>query len=236
MERVHKELSLADVAGWGSACVTFGLIQGALYLRAYWSQFGLDPFQFVAVGELALTGLTSIGMVLGLMLVALLFGGWLEVKLTGTTTMRNRLSWLAPVLFFAGLGAIIWWAGAWVLLIGILLTIGCLLVVTLSPVVPGAVKKSPWLVYSVSMLVYVSIASSWLGSERARAIIDGKAKHLSTVTIESDTLSDLNLIGRLGDTYALWDPVRKTTILIPTGDVKKLETTRKQSAAPSRAR
>lgn len=77
MKRVQKELSLADVAGWGSACVTFGLIQGALYLQAYWSQFGLDPFQFVAVGELALTGLAGIGMVLGLMLITLLLGaGW----------------------------------------------------------------------------------------------------------------------------------------------------------------
>jgi hypothetical protein len=233
VERVQNKLSLADVAGWGSACVTFGLIQGALYLRAYWTQFGLDPFQFVAVGELALTGLTSIGTVLALMLGALLFGGWLEGKVTGVNTVRNRLVWLAPALFFAGLGAIIWWASAWVLMIGVALTIGCLLVVTLSPVVPGAVKDSPWLVYIVTMLVYVSIASSWLGSERARAIIDGNGKHLATVIIDSETLSDLNLVGRLGDTYALWDPARKTAVLIPVGDVKKLETTRKRSAPTS---
>ncbi|WP_314402010.1 hypothetical protein [Stenotrophomonas rhizophila] len=236
MKRVQKELSLADVAGWGSACVTFGLIQGALYLQAYWSQFGLDPFQFVAVGELALTGLAGIGMVLGLMLITLLLEGWVEGKLTGINTARNRFAWLAPVLFFTGLGAIIWWASAWVLLIGMLLTVGCLLVVTLSPVVPGVVKESPWLAYIVAMLVYVSIASHWLGSERARAIIDGNGKHLATVIIETETLRDLNLVGRLGDTYALWDPARKTAVLVPAGDVRKLETARKQSAATSRVR
>lgn len=105
--------------------MTFGLIQGALYLQAYWSQFGLDPFQFVAVGELALTGLAGIGMVLGLMLITLLLGGWVEGKLTGINTVRNRFAWLAPILFFTGLGAIIWWASAWVLLIGMLLTVAC---------------------------------------------------------------------------------------------------------------
>lgn len=63
----------------------FGLVQGAFYLKAYWGHFGPDPFQFVAVGELALAGLTGIGMVLFLMLVALLIGGW-------------KLNWRAAVL------------------------------------------------------------------------------------------------------------------------------------------
>lgn len=73
---------MADVAGWGSALVTFCLIQGAFYLKAYWGHFGLDPFQFVAVSELALAGLTGIGMVLFLLLLASLFGGWVETKVT----------------------------------------------------------------------------------------------------------------------------------------------------------
>jgi hypothetical protein len=37
---------------------------------------------FVAVSELALDGLTGIGMVLFLMLLASLLGGWVEVELT----------------------------------------------------------------------------------------------------------------------------------------------------------
>lgn len=92
------------------------------------------------------------------------------------------------------------------------------------------------LAYIVAMLVYVSIAWHWLGSERARAIIDGNDKYLATVIIETETLSDLNLVGRLGDTYALWDPARKTIVLVPAGDVRKLEAARKQSAATSRVR
>ncbi|WGV53866.1 hypothetical protein QIF44_16420 [Stenotrophomonas indicatrix] len=103
MERTQKALTMADVAGWGSAVVTFGLIQGALYLKSYWGHFGLDPFQFVAVSELALAGLAGIGMVLFLILIALLFGGWVEVKLTRGGAPRTSCSpgW-APRSFSPG--------------------------------------------------------------------------------------------------------------------------------------
>jgi len=150
-------------------------------------------------------------MVLGLMLITLVLGGWVEGKIIGINTARNRFAWLAPVLFVTGLGAIIWWASAWVLLIGMLLTVACMLVLTLSPVVPGVAKESPWLAYIVAMLVYVSIASHWLGSERARAIIDGNGKHLATVIIEGETLSDLNLVGRLGKSALAGEASVKST-------------------------
>lgn len=120
MERTQKALTLADVAGLSSALVTFGLIQGALYLRAYWGHFGLDPFQFVAVSELALAGLAGIGMVLFLMLVSLLLGGWIENKLTDQRSKKTLFSWLVPTIFLSGLGALIWWSNAWPILIGLL--------------------------------------------------------------------------------------------------------------------
>lgn len=97
MERTQKTLTMADVAGWGSALVTFGLIQGAFYLKAYWGHFGLDPFQFVAVSELALAGLAGVGMVLFFILIALL-GGRVEGKVTTTPSQANLLMWLILAL------------------------------------------------------------------------------------------------------------------------------------------
>ncbi|MCR8716676.1 hypothetical protein [Stenotrophomonas indicatrix] len=227
MERTQKALTMADVAGWGSAVVTFGLIQGALYLKAYWGHFGLDPFQFVAVSELALAGLAGIGMVLFLMLVALLFGGWMEIKMTSGSAKSKLFAWLFPMLFFTGLGLLLWWSNTWPLLIGLLLTIICALIVQLSPVVPATVKDSPWLIYALVMLVYVSIVSITLGSERAGTISSGGGKHVAAATIDGEVQGGLGLIGRLGDSYALWDPARKAAVLVPVGDVGRLEIVRK---------
>ncbi|WP_303635514.1 hypothetical protein [Stenotrophomonas tuberculopleuritidis] len=227
MERTKKTLTMADVAGWGSAVVTFGLTQGSLYLKAYWGHFGLDPFQFVAVSELALAGLAGIGMVLFLMLVALLFSGWVEVKLTSASSKSKRFAWLGPTIFFTGLGALLWWSNAWPVLIGLFLTIICALAVHLSPVIPTAVKDSPWLIYAMVMLVYVSIASSWLGSERARTISSGAGKYVTTVIVDGSVQGGLSLVGRLGDSYALWDPAREAAVLVAVGDVGRLEIMRR---------
>jgi len=230
MEQTKRELSIADVAGWGSGLVTFGLVQGALHLQAYWGQFGVDPFLFVAVREHALAGLAGIGVVLGLMLIAILFGGWLEGKIVSTSPDRKVLTWIAPVALLVGVGAIIWLASAWTILLGGLLTVVCVVVVANSPVVPISVKSSPLLIYAVAMLVYVSIASSWFGAERAKKIVQGEGKYISSATVGPKTLDGLNLIGRLGDTYAFWDMAQKTTLLLPASDLKSLEIARGRAA------
>lgn len=230
MDRTQKTLTMADVAGWGSALVTFGLVQGALYLKAYWGHFGLDPFQFVAVSELALAGLAGIGMVLLFMLFAALLGGWIEGKITADTTVPSLVMWLILVLCLAGLGAIIWWSNGWLLLIGGALVGVCAVAVRLSPVLPAAVKDSPWLVYVLTMLVYVSISSVWLGSERAKAITTGGSSYTVSVTIDGKAQGGVSLVGRLGDSYVLWDPVQKLAVLVPVGDVGRLEIGRKATS------
>ncbi len=227
MERTKKTLTMADVAGWGSALVTFGLIQGAFYLRAYWGHFGLDPFQFVAVSELALAGLAGIGMVLFFMLVALLLGGWAEGKLTTNTPKASLLIWLVLALFLVGMGALMWWSNGWPLLIGTVLVGVCGVVVRLSPVLPVSVKDSPWLIYVLAMLVYVSISSSWLGSECAKRITADGSQHTVTVTFDGKVQGGLSLVGRLGDSYVLWDPAQKLAILVSVDDVGRLEIARK---------
>lgn len=231
MERTTKELSMADVAGWGSVLITFSLIQGALYLKAYWGHFGLDPFQYVAVSEIALAGLAGIGVALGLMLVAILLGDWLGDKLASISPDRNVLGCLAPTALFVGLGAIIWWANAWLILIGALLTVACIAAISIAPTIPAAIKKSPWLTYGVVMLVYVSAASNWFGAERANKITQGEEKRVANIVVESGSVSGLSLIGRLGDTYAFWDRARKTTLLLQASDLKSLELRRGPSAA-----
>jgi len=226
MERTQKTLTMADVAGWGSALVTFGLIQGAFYLKAYWGHFGLDPFQFVAVSELALAGLAGIGMVLLLMVFAMLLGGWLEKKVADTAPRFSPFIWLLVVIVLIGLGLGLWWTNGWPVLIGVALTGVCALTVQMSPVLPAPVKKSPWLVYVLVMLVYVPITSSWLGADRATKITSGESKFKVAVTVDGKVQDGLGLVGRLGDSHVLWDPVQKSAILLSVGDVSRLELAR----------
>lgn len=234
MERAQKDLTMAEVAGWGSLLATFGLIQGALYLRAFWGHFGLDPFQFVAVSELALAGLVAIGFVLFLMLVATLFGGWMETKLTNGNSKASVLGKVLAALFFGALGALIWWIDAWPLVFGMALTVGCIVVVQFVPIVPRAIRESPWIAYIAVWVIYVSFASSWFGQERARTIVRGGASYRATLSLEGETQRDLTLIGRLGDSYVLWNLARRSAVLVPVGDVKRLELARKgTSGAPT---
>ncbi len=146
MERTKKTLTMADVAGWGSALVTFGLARGFFYLRAYWGHFGVDPFQFIAVSELALAGLAAIGKVLFFTLVALLLGGWAESKLVPDASKTGLLTGLILALFLVGMGALMWWSNGWPLLLGTALVGLCAVVVRLSPVLPTSVKDSPGLI------------------------------------------------------------------------------------------
>ncbi len=184
--------------------------------------FGLDPFQFVAVSELALAGLAGIGMVLFFILIALLLGGWVEGKVTATPSPANLLMWLTLALCLVGMGALLWWSNAWPILIGVALTGICAMAVRLSPVLPAAVKNSPWLVYALVMIVYVPISSNWLGFERAKAITSGSSEYTVNVTIDEKVQGSLGLVGRLGDNYVFWDMAQKTAVLVPVGGVRRL--------------
>ncbi len=101
------------------------------------------------------------------------------------------------------------------------------MVVRLSPVLPAAVKDSPWLVYALVMIVYVPISSHWLGFERAKAITSGSSEYTVNVTIDEKVQRNLGLVGRLGDSYVLWEPAQRTAVLVPTGDVSRLEIAQK---------
>jgi len=167
------------------------------------------------------------GFVLFLMAMTMLLGSWIETRLTDETSKSGIRAWAVPIVFFGTLAAIIWWAEAWPALIGMVLTIFCAVIVGLSPVVPRAVKDSPWMIHILAMVVYVSIVSNWFGCKRADAIIAGHGAHTPRLRTEAGARRNLVLIGRLGDSYTLWDPVGKTATLFPASDIRALELARK---------
>jgi len=77
------------------------------------------------------------------------------------------------------------------------------------------------------VIVYVPISSNWLGFERAKAITSGSSKYTVNVTIDEKVQGRLGLVGRLGDSYVLWDPVQKAAVLVPVDNVSRLEIAQK---------
>ncbi|MFD0131917.1 hypothetical protein ACFVHT_23650, partial [Bacillus subtilis] len=55
-----------------------------------------------------------------------------------------------------------------------------------------------------------------------------------SVTVDGKTQGGISLVGRLGDSYVLWDPAQKLALLVPVGDVGRLEIGR-EAASPAKA-
>lgn len=219
MAKSSTSLTVAEVAGWGSALLSFGMVQGALYLKGFWGRFGLDPFQFAGVAELALIGLTAMGLTLGLMAAAALIASCIDA---GESPSRRRrvAGLLSGACFAVGFVYLVWVSGAWPLVIAAVVTIALIVMIRLSPVAPRAVKDSPWLPYGALAIVYVSFASAYLGHERAKSIMVGARERTARVVLAGGEERVLVLVGRLGDTYVFWNKQQAEAVLIPREEVK----------------
>src|SRR5690554_6059622 len=77
MSAEPSSTNAAQVLAWISVLLAFGVAQGVIYLKSFWSRFGLDPFQFSNANDLAIAGLTGIGVTIAFMAGAALLGGYL---------------------------------------------------------------------------------------------------------------------------------------------------------------
>ncbi|MDG2509382.1 hypothetical protein [Stenotrophomonas maltophilia] len=110
----------------------------------------------------------------------------------------------------------------------------CAVIVRVSAVLPAFFKDSPWLVYVLAMLVYVSCSSNWLGSERTKKIAADSSEHTVAVTVDGKVQGGLILAGRFGDSYVFWDSGQKHALLVRADDVSRLEVAR-GSLAPAKS-
>jgi len=150
--------------------------------------------------------------------------------------LPNRALATSPLSLLLGLVALLWLTSAWTIMLGILLAVLCVVMSKHAPNVPPAVKSSPWLIFIVVMVVYVSIASGWQGDQRAKRIVDGQGKFVATVSIEGGAVEGLSYIGRLGDTYAFWDPAGKAVVPLAGSDLKRITIGRRGAGDSSKSR
>jgi hypothetical protein len=219
--------SVGKVLAWASVLLGFGSIQGVIYLKAYWGNFGLDPFQFGEVSALALVGLTGIGVTVAFMGIAALVGGYLSHKLEALRT-KHRAIEIAIAIGLLLVVAVL----AFVLDFGLYLVAGMVLTWFLiwlahrSPDIPDSVTRWRVLPYVALAVAYVPLASHYFGHWRA-----DKAKN-SEVRVQVDS-SDMKGIegatvtfaGRLGDEYVLFRPSDQSVLIVPVAAVRTLSLT-----------
>ncbi len=134
---------------------------------------------------------------------------------------------LTLALCIVGMGALIWWSNGWPVLIGVGLTGICAMAVRLSPVLP--VSREGLAVAGLcarnDCLCSDLVKLAWLRTRQGDYF--GSSKCTVNVTIDEKVQRNLSLVGRLGDSYVLWEPVQKAAVLVPVDNVSRLEIAQK---------
>lgn len=222
-----KEFGSAQVLAWGSVFIGFGAIQGVIYLRSYWGNFGMDPFQFGAVSDLALVGLTAIGATLAFLLLSSLVGGYLGRKLSTLGEQHRAVAVVVPIAILIFLIALAFYVDfSFYLVSGVFLTWILTWLLQRSPEIPISVRRNELLPYIALALTYMPLSAHYLGHrnavgvKRAPAIVKVLAEHdVDRVGKKSEKYQ---FVGRLGDVYVIYRKVDDSVEIIPSSDLQRL--------------
>ncbi|WP_295968059.1 hypothetical protein [uncultured Xanthomonas sp.] len=222
-----KEIGSAQFLAWGSVFIAFGAVQGVIYLRAYWGNFGIDPFQFGAVNDLALVGLTAIGATLAFLLLASLVGGYLGRKLSILSEQYRAVAIFAPIAVLISLVALAFYVDFGLyLVLGTFLTWIIVWLVKRTPEVPIGVRRMELLPYMALVLAYMPLSAHYLGHRKAASVKQGPAmvRVLTDRNAEIGTKGSekYQLAGRLGDVYVLYRKVDDSVEVVPSSELQRL--------------
>lgn len=212
----------SKLLGWGSLLLAFGAVQGVIYLKAYWSRFGLDPFQYADVDSLALVGLTSIGATLAIVGLGALAGGYIGSKMDAWVQRAPFLRWLVPIalIVFVFVLALIVKFGVY-LVLGMFLTWFVIWLIHQSSDVPPLIKKSALTPYVVLALAYVPLGSYYFGQRDASKVINSSVE-AKVLPLPTNSALNLRLAGRLGDSYVFYRADDHSVLVVPSNKIDAL--------------
>lgn len=224
MTPTRPALTSAQVLAWISVLLAFGITQGVIYLKSFWGRFGLDPFQFSNASDLAIVGLTGIGVTLAFMAGAALLGGYLGDVLVHRVPKNKVALGLIACVLIVGLLLLVKFVDFGIyLLLGMLLTWALIWLVHNSPDIPDRFKHIKVLGYIALAVAYIPMASHYLGQWKAKAVqtsdsvlvLGGGLEHL-------DTDRELRLVGRLGGEYIFFSPVTRSITIVQASSVESM--------------
>ena len=223
-EASTRDSSAGSVLAWSSALAAFGSVQGAIYLKAYWGRFGLDPFQFHDVSALALVGLTAVGATLAFIGAGALLGGYLSSRIEPWAKASPRAGALAAALlsltiFFIAIRVDF----GWQLVCGMSLTWSLIWLAQRAPALPDWVKSAQALPYIALAVAYVPLGSHYLGTRRAEAVkVSTSRAEVGNLSSMSRPKGDHRFAGSLGGSYVLYSPSDHSVLVIRADEARGL--------------
>ncbi|MDR6990206.1 hypothetical protein [Luteimonas sp. 3794] len=237
--REASVVSSAHVVAWISVVLAFGTTQGVIYLKSFWGRFGLDPFQFSNAGDLAVVGLTGIGVTLAFMAGAALLGGYLGAALVQHVPKSRLACWsifggllcsLVVLVIFVDFGIY--------LLFGMVLTWFLIWLAHHSPDIPETFKHAKVIGYVALAIAYIPMASHYYGQRKANSIlVEERVLVLSPERLRDTALpaGEQRFVGRLGGEYVFYAPTDRTTTIVQAGAVDRMTLRVKRPETPDRS-
>lgn len=233
-------VSSAHVLAWISVVLAFGITQGVIYLKSFWGRFGLDPFQFSNAGDLAVVGLTGIGITLAFMAGAALLGGYLGSALLQHIPTSRISRWSSLVGLLCSLVVLVIFVDFGIyLLFGMVLTWLLIWLVHHSPDIPETFKHAKFIGYVALAVAYIPMASHYYGQRKANSIlIEERVLVLSPERLRDTALptGEQRFVGRLGGEYVFYGPSDRTVTIVQAGSVNRITLSANRPQATDRSK
>lgn len=247
----NSELSSSKLPPARFLLPPYALLVATLYLWAYWRSFSVDVFEHISLTEVVKIAAYPILSAFFFSAIGVLISEVISIdkkqpseknQETAFTKFMNR--WVGMIMgvilliFFISI-FFVSFEYQWIFsafLIGLFLSF---LVISTnfleSEIKSGSLRSAA--VFLISVLVPLSYAQ---GSINARRILEGKDFLYQAVDIfgsphDSNLAPKMRLryLGKLNDRFIFFDPIKETTILLASSDVKSLELKRFRESASS---
>ena len=201
----------------------YGLFNAALYLKAFWQPIGINPFQYANPIELLGAALGCLTFTLACLVLGMLIGLWIGYRIP-----QANGKWTKFTPWALGAGAVcalaywiyLLWKGDpthW-LVTGLVINF----------VAMFAIATTPWFDSWLRGTIIVSVVTMLLGYVPCAVLFYGSAQIGRLMSITAGHMIDVNHselgtkfanqqlhIGVLGEFHVLYDPVARTTFLLP---------------------
>jgi len=218
-----------------SGVVAYGYALGAIYMRAYWGSFGIDPFQYGSTADVAVAGFSAIAAFSILLIIAAWLGRLIAETASQFEAGGRWLFW-GLVVSIAGLVSAALFTGFWWYVLGMIGVWILTLMLILTPTLPLYLRSPPTAALIGLLAVYLPLAAHSQAKSRADDAWNPDAGWIvdqSRSTLSLSLEGAAKVAGRLGDHVVVLEPSSKSVIFLPVSEQVRIVTMPRGSAPAS---